>query len=69
LKDQIEELQSISAVGGERQGAIDYILAGISKLQNEVADAAEYTPSYDRKQYSEVRFPMFIISIRLLDIC
>ncbi|KAK5995588.1 Tubulin-specific chaperone C-like protein [Cladobotryum mycophilum] len=53
LQDQIGQLQSFSTVGGERQEATDHILAGISKLQNEVADAAEFTPAYDRKQYSE----------------
>lgn len=55
LQDQIEELKSISTVAGERQEAIDHILTGISKLQNEVADAADTTPAYDRKQYSEVK--------------
>lgn len=54
LQDQIDELKSISTVAGERQEAIDHILAGISKLQNEVADVADTTPAYDRKQYSEV---------------
>lgn len=34
--------------------SIDHILAGIAKLQNEVSDAADFTPSYDRKQYSVV---------------
>ncbi|OAQ96000.1 hypothetical protein LLEC1_03849 [Akanthomyces lecanii] len=53
LRDQIEELKSISTVAGERQEAIDHILAGISKIQNEVADVADTTPAYDRKQYSE----------------
>ncbi|UPK89882.1 hypothetical protein LCI18_000817 [Fusarium solani-melongenae] len=52
-QDLIEQLPSIANVGGERQEAIDHILAGIAKLQNEVADAADFTPSYDRKQYSE----------------
>ncbi|KAF4979849.1 hypothetical protein FZEAL_4015 [Fusarium zealandicum] len=56
LQDQIEQLPSIANVGGERQEANDHILAGIAKLQNEVSDAADYTPSYDRKQYSEVIF-------------
>ena len=55
LQDLIDELPSIANVGGERQEAIDHILASIAKLQNEVGDAADYTPSYDRKQYSEVR--------------
>jgi len=53
LQEQIGSLESIAVIGGERQEAIDHILAGISKLQNEVADAAEFTPAYDRKQYSE----------------
>ncbi|KAH6606022.1 hypothetical protein Trco_005175 [Trichoderma cornu-damae] len=53
LQDQISQLAHLSAIGGERQEATDHILAGISKLQNEVADAAEYTPAYDRRQYSE----------------
>ncbi|KAF4966270.1 hypothetical protein FSARC_6003 [Fusarium sarcochroum] len=53
LQDLVDELPSISNVGGERQEAIDHILASIAKLQNEVSDASDYTPSYDRKQYSE----------------
>ncbi|CAJ0551869.1 Ff.00g058480.m01.CDS01 [Fusarium sp. VM40] len=53
LQDLVDELPSIATVGGERQEAIDHILASIAKLQNEVSDAADYTPSYDRKQYSE----------------
>lgn len=55
LRDDIAQLESVAVIGGERQAAIDHVLAGISKLQNEVADAAEFTPAYDRKQYSEVR--------------
>lgn len=54
LQDQVSRLESTSNIGGERQDAIDHVLAGISKIQNEVADAAEFTPSYDRRQYSEV---------------
>ena len=54
IQDQIDQLGSFSAVAGERQEAIDHVLAAITKLQNEVADAAEDTPAYDRKQYSEV---------------
>lgn len=57
LQDQIGQLTHMSGIGGERQEATDHILAGISKLQNEVADAAEFTPAYDRRQYSEVRHP------------
>lgn len=54
LKDEIASLPSSSSSPNERQAAIDNVLAGIARLQNEVADAAEYTPAYDRKQYSEV---------------
>ncbi|OAA45403.1 Tubulin binding cofactor C [Metarhizium rileyi] len=53
LQGQIDELESVSAVAGERQEAIDHVLAGISKLQHDVSDTAESTPSYDRKQYSD----------------
>lgn len=66
LQEQIDELEAVSAVAGERQEAIDHVLAGISKLQHEVSDAVEFTPSYDRKQYSDVSdyiysFPCFLI--------
>lgn len=57
LQDQIGQLAHLSSIGGERQEATDHILAGISKLQNEVADAAEFTPAYDRRQYSDVCRP------------
>ncbi|KAK7423173.1 hypothetical protein QQZ08_009169 [Neonectria magnoliae] len=53
LQELVDELPSIANVAGERQEAIDHILAGISKVQNEASDAADFTPSYDRKQYSE----------------
>lgn len=56
LDDLIQQLPSVANVAGERQEAIDHILAGIGKLQIEVSDAADFTPSYDRKQYSVVRF-------------
>lgn len=58
LRDEITQLQSIT-VAGVRQQAIDQILVGITKLQNEVSDAAEFTPSYDRRQYAEVRDVLF----------
>ncbi|KZZ92526.1 Tubulin binding cofactor C [Moelleriella libera RCEF 2490] len=53
LQDLIDQLQSVASVAGERQEAIDHVLASISKLQHEVADAADFTPAYDRKQYSD----------------
>ncbi|KEY65391.1 hypothetical protein S7711_04288 [Stachybotrys chartarum IBT 7711] len=53
IQDQMSQLESLAAIGGERQAAIDHVLAEVAKLQNEVADAAEFTPAYDRRQYSE----------------
>ncbi|RDA92723.1 hypothetical protein CP533_1426 [Ophiocordyceps camponoti-saundersi (nom. inval.)] len=53
LEDQIDQLESVSAVAGERQEAIDHVLAGIAQVQNQVSDAADHTPSYDRRQYAE----------------
>ncbi|QUC23168.1 uncharacterized protein UV8b_07409 [Ustilaginoidea virens] len=53
IQDLTDQLDCVSPVAGERQEAIDHILASISKLQHEVSDASEFTPSYDRKQYSD----------------
>ncbi|OHE91270.1 tubulin binding cofactor C [Colletotrichum orchidophilum] len=53
LQEQIANVGSISQVGGERQDAIDHILAGISNLSNEVADASDYVPSYDQRNYAQ----------------
>ncbi|EXF73110.1 tubulin binding cofactor C [Colletotrichum fioriniae PJ7] len=53
LQEQIDNVSSISKVGGERQDAIDHILAGISNLSNEVADASDYVPSYDQRNYAQ----------------
>jgi len=53
IQDQITQLESMSNVAGDRQTAIDHVLAGLAKLQNSVADAADYTPAYDRRQYGE----------------
>ncbi|OLN96129.1 Tubulin-specific chaperone C [Colletotrichum chlorophyti] len=55
LQEQIDGLGSIAQVGGERQDAIDHILAGISALSNEVADASDYVPSYDLRNYAQAR--------------
>ncbi|KZL78816.1 tubulin-specific chaperone C (tubulin binding cofactor C) [Colletotrichum tofieldiae] len=57
LQEQINDIGSIAQVGGERQDAIDHILAGISNLSNEVADASDYVPSYDQRNYAQVRRP------------
>lgn len=53
IQDQIAQLESMSNIAGDRQSATDHILAGITKLQNSVADAADFTPAYDRRQYGE----------------
>lgn len=53
LQDQIDGIGSIALIGGERQDAIDHILAGISNLSNEVADASDYVPSYDQRTYAQ----------------
>lgn len=54
IQDRIEDLATLSPIAGERQDCIDTILAGISRLSNEVLDAADYIPSYDQRTYSQV---------------
>ncbi|KAI0506499.1 tubulin binding cofactor C-domain-containing protein [Xylaria bambusicola] len=53
IQDEIDSLASISPIGGERQTGIDKVLAGISRLSNEVMDATDYIPSYDQRAYSQ----------------
>ncbi|KAJ9148598.1 Tubulin-specific chaperone C [Pleurostoma richardsiae] len=53
IQEQISQLSSIAVAGGERQDAIENILAGISRLSNEVSDASDYVPAYDQRLYSE----------------
>ncbi|KAK1986471.1 tubulin binding cofactor C [Colletotrichum cereale] len=53
LQELIDGIGSIAQVGGERQDAIDHILAGISNLSNEVADASDFVPSYDQRNYAQ----------------
>ncbi|CRK28047.1 hypothetical protein BN1708_015083 [Verticillium longisporum] len=53
LQDQIERLSTIAAVGGERKDAADSILAAISRLSSEVADASDFVPSYDQRNYAQ----------------
>lgn len=50
----MQQLENDSSTGGERQGAIDHCLAGITHLSKEVADASIYIPAYDQRMYSEV---------------
>ncbi|RKU39720.1 hypothetical protein DL546_000543, partial [Coniochaeta pulveracea] len=53
LQTKIAQLPSCSAIGGERQEAINQVRVEISKLTNEVADASEYIPPHDQRTYSE----------------
>ncbi|KAI1370812.1 TBCC-domain-containing protein [Hypoxylon crocopeplum] len=53
IQGQIDDLATMSLVGGERQDCIDTILAGISRLSNEVMDAGDYIPAYDQRTYSQ----------------
>jgi flagellar biosynthesis chaperone FliJ len=54
LQEQIVKLEDYSLVGGEKQDAIDHVLAGISRLANEVQDSSEFIPAYDQRIYSQV---------------
>ncbi|KAK8022834.1 hypothetical protein PG993_013601 [Apiospora rasikravindrae] len=53
IQDQIEDLTNLSPVAGERRDCIDHVLAGVSRLSNEVADAKEYIPAYDQRAYGQ----------------
>ncbi|KAI1346492.1 tubulin binding cofactor C-domain-containing protein [Xylaria sp. FL0043] len=53
IQDEIDGLAAISPIGGERQTGIDKVLAGISRLSNEVMDATDFIPSYDQRAYSQ----------------
>jgi hypothetical protein len=52
LQEQITALEGISLVGGEKQDAVDHVLAGITSLSNEVLDSAGFIPAYDQATYS-----------------
>ncbi|KAI1385944.1 TBCC-domain-containing protein [Hypoxylon trugodes] len=53
IQGQIDDLATMSHVGGERQDCIDTVLAGISRLSNEVMDAGDYVPAYDQRTYTQ----------------
>jgi hypothetical protein len=55
LQEQMSQLEDLSLIGGERADAIDHCLAGITRLSDEVADAADFIPAYDQRTYSQVR--------------
>lgn len=54
LQKHMLVLEDHGISGGERSDAIDYCLAGIAKLSNEVKDASSYLPPYDQRTYGEV---------------
>ncbi|KAK2744002.1 hypothetical protein FQN57_004455 [Myotisia sp. PD_48] len=53
LQVKIDRLTLTPLVGGEQADAVDYCLAGISHLSNEVKDASSYIPAYDQRIYGE----------------
>ncbi|KAI0594233.1 tubulin binding cofactor C [Biscogniauxia sp. FL1348] len=53
IQDQIDDLATLSPIGGERQDCHDTILASVSRLSNEVLDAADYIPAHDQRTYSQ----------------
>ncbi|KAK7937194.1 Tubulin-specific chaperone C [Apiospora aurea] len=53
IQDQINDLANLSPVAGERRDCTDHVLAGVSRLSNEVADAKEYIPAYDQRAYGQ----------------
>lgn len=54
LQDQVDGINKISNVGGERIDAIEHCRAGITRLTRDVQDASGYLPSYDQRAYTEV---------------
>ncbi|KAG8162150.1 hypothetical protein KVR01_007915 [Diaporthe batatas] len=53
LQENIANLADISPTAGERKDATDHVLAGISRLTNEVSDASEYAPPRDQMIYGQ----------------
>ena len=54
LEVEISKLPNVAAIPGERQDAIAHVLSGISRLSNQVADAADFAPAYDQRNYAAV---------------
>jgi hypothetical protein len=52
LQELIAQLQDIAPVAGERQDAVEHILAGVSRLHQEVADVKDLLPPYELRNYS-----------------
>ena len=54
IQEKIGALEGYSIVGGEKQDAIDHVLASITRLSNEVSDSTEFIPAHDQATYSRV---------------
>lgn len=52
IQEQISLLPNPGVIA-ERQDAVEHILASISNLSQEVADASDYIPAYDQRNYTE----------------
>ncbi|PSR75827.1 tubulin-specific chaperone C [Coniella lustricola] len=53
IQDDIANLSNIATAGGERKDATDHILTSISRLTNEVSDAAALAPPRDQMIYNQ----------------
>nr|POF02292.1 tubulin-folding cofactor c [Quercus suber] len=53
IQNDITRLSSHSPTGGERNDAIDHVLASIARLGTEVNNASSYLPAYDQRTYNE----------------
>lgn len=52
LQELISQLQDIAPVAGERQDAVEHILAGVSRLQQEVVDVKDLLPAYELRNFT-----------------
>ncbi|KAG9229632.1 tubulin-specific chaperone-like protein c [Amylocarpus encephaloides] len=55
IQEQISQLASLSLIGGERKDAMDGIVAGISRLSDDVGGLTGMIPAYDQRIYSQAR--------------
>lgn len=52
VQEHIDKLDRTALVAGERQDAVDYCLASITRLTTEVQDALDFIPAYDQRAYT-----------------
>jgi len=53
LYEEIKDLSSFSAAGGERTDAVDHIRSGIARLKQSVSDSLDFLPAYDQRTYNQ----------------